>query len=48
MGRKSRVKKITDEQYFAYIAGLEDNDAALFDADGDMLIPEAFTHDNCE
>ena len=36
MGKKRKIKKITDEQYLAYIAGLKDDPApaALFDSDG--------------
>ena len=41
MGKKNKIKKITDEQYLQYIAGLK-NDAALFSADGEMLIPDTF------
>ncbi len=41
MGKKKKVKKITDEQYLSYIAGLK-NDAALFSADGEMLVPDSF------
>ena len=39
--KKNKVARITEEQYYAYIAGLKD-DAALFDANGDMLIPSVF------
>lgn len=38
---KKKIKKLTDEQYYAYIAGLKDT-AALFNADGDMLVPDSF------
>ena len=40
--KKNKVARITEEQYYAYIAGLKD-DAALFDANGDMLIPSPLT-----
>ena len=42
MGKKKKIRKLTDEQYLAYIAGLK-NDAALFDSNGDLLVPETFT-----
>ncbi len=42
MGKKKKIKKLTDEQYLAYIAGLK-NDAALFDSNGDLLVPENFS-----
>jgi len=42
MGKKKKIKKLTDEQYLAYIAGLK-NDAALFDSNGDLLVPESFS-----
>lgn len=47
MGKKRKVKKITDEQYLAYIAGLKDDPApaALFDTNGDMAVPEAYVHE---
>lgn len=41
MSKKNKIKKITDEQYLQYIAGLK-NDAALFSADGEMLVPDNF------
>lgn len=50
MGKKRKVKKITDEQYLAYIAGLKDDPApaALFDMNGDMAVPEAYVHECTE
>lgn len=39
--KKNKIAKLTKEQYFAYIAGLK-RDAALFDTNGDMLIPSSF------
>ena len=50
MGKKNKIKKITDEQYLAYIAGLKDDPApaALFDADGKMAVPEAYTRERTE
>lgn len=42
MGKKKKIRKLTDEQYLAYIAGLK-NDAALFDPKGNLLVPETFT-----
>ena len=38
---KKKIKKLTDEQYNAYIASLK-NPAALFSADGKMLVPDEF------
>ena len=43
--KKNKIAKLTEEQYYAYIAGLK-NDAALFDANGDMLIPSPFNSDD--
>ena len=40
--KKKKIAKITEEQYFAYIAGLKENDAALVTPDGDLLIPDEF------
>lgn len=37
---KKKIKKLTDEQYNQYIAGLKNNTAALFSADGGMLVPD--------
>lgn len=39
--KKNKVAKLTEEQYFAYIAGLK-SDAALFGPDGEMVIPSPF------
>lgn len=39
--KKNKVPKITEEEYYAYIAGLK-NDAALFASDGKMLVPPPF------
>lgn len=47
MSKKNKIKRLTDEQYFAYIAGLKE-DAALFDADGEMLVPDAFCREEAE
>lgn len=41
MGKKKKIAKITDEQYYAYIMGLRDN-AALFDSNGDVIVPDSF------
>ncbi|MDE6849833.1 MAG: hypothetical protein K2J54_00750 [Clostridia bacterium] len=38
---KKKIRKLTDEQYNEYIAGLK-NTAALFSADGRMLVPDEF------
>lgn len=40
--KKNKVPKITEEEYFAYVAGLK-NDAALFDANGKMTVPAPFS-----
>lgn len=45
---KKKIRKLTDEQYNEYIAGLKDNTAALFSADGRMLIPDEFDKPNKE
>ena len=39
MAKKKKIAKLTDEQYFAYIMSLKD-DGALFNADGEMLVPD--------
>lgn len=39
--KKNKIAKLTEEQYYAYIAGIKD-DAALFGADGKMIIPAPF------
>jgi len=47
--KKNKIAKLTEEQYYAYIAGLREdgqNDAALFDANGDMVIPAPFKSDD--
>ena len=44
MAKKNKIKKLTDEQYYAYIMGLKNN-AALFDASGDVIVPDVFTED---
>lgn len=43
--KKNKIARLTEEQYYAYIAGLK-NDAALFDANGDMIVPAPFNSDN--
>lgn len=47
MSKKKKIPKLTDEQYYEYIMGLRDN-AALFNADGEVLVPEPFTKENNE
>ena len=42
MAKKTKIKKLTDEQYYAYIMGLKDS-AALFDASGNVVVPDTFT-----
>ncbi len=39
---KKKIRKLTAEQYNEYIAGLKENTAALFSADGSMLVPDEF------
>lgn len=43
MGKKSKIKKLTDEQYLAYIAGLKGDAAATanFAADTEAASDEA-------
>ncbi len=41
MAKKNKIRRLTEDQYFAYVAGLKEN-AALFDKDGNMIVPEAF------
>ena len=41
---KKKIKKISAEQYNLYIASLKDP-AALFSADGKMLVPEEYKPD---
>ena len=44
MAKKKKIAKLTDRQYFEYIMSLKD-DAALFNADGEMLVPEEIKKD---
>ena len=39
---KKKIARLTDEQYFKYIMSLKD-DAALYNADGEMQVPESLT-----
>lgn len=50
MGKKRKIKKITDEQYLAYIAGLKDDPApaALFDTKGNLAVPDAYIEERPE
>lgn len=41
MAKKNKIKKLTDDQYYAYIMGLKDS-AALFDSNGDVVVPDVF------
>lgn len=41
MAKKNKIRKLTDEQYLAYIAGLK-NDASLFSPTGELIVPDAF------
>ena len=44
MAKKKKILKLTDQQYYEYIMGLKD-DAALFCANGEILIPEEIKKD---
>ena len=44
MAKKKKIAKLTEQQYFDYIMGLKDN-AALFNADGEILVPDEFKKD---
>ncbi len=41
MAKKNKIRKLTDDQYYAYIMGLKDS-AALFDSNGDVVTPDIF------
>ncbi|MDE6504527.1 MAG: hypothetical protein K2L42_01515 [Clostridia bacterium] len=45
--KKNKINKITEEQYYAYVAGLK-NDAALVDANGKLIVPEPFNRNKTE
>lgn len=38
---KKKIVKLSEEEYYRYVAGLK-NDAALFDADGKIIVPDEF------
>ena len=44
MAKKKKIAKLTDQQYFEYIMSLKD-DAALFNADGEILVPDEIKQD---
>ena len=44
MAKKKKIVKLNDRQYYEYIMSLKD-DAALFNADGEMLVPEEIKKD---
>ena len=44
MAKKKKIVKLTDQQYFEYIMSLKD-DAALYNADGEMFVPEEIKKD---
>ena len=44
MAKKKKIVKLTDQQYFEYIMSLKD-DAALFCANGEMLVPDEIKKD---
>lgn len=44
---KKKIVKLSEEQYYQYIMGLK-NDAALFSADGEVIVPDAFKKDKKE
>lgn len=41
---KKKIVKLSEEEYYRYIMGLK-NDAALFNADGDVIVPDEFKKD---
>lgn len=41
---KKKIVKLNDEQYYKYIMSLK-NDAALYNADGEMFIPDEIDDD---
>lgn len=43
MAKKKKIIKLTDEQYIKYIMSLKD-DAALYNADGEMFTPASVTN----
>lgn len=43
MAKKKKIVKLTDEQYVKYIMSLKD-DAALYNADGEMFTPDSVTN----
>ncbi len=45
MSKKRKVRKLTDEQYNAYIASLK-YDAASYNADGSRVVPPEFDGDD--
>ncbi len=45
MSRKRKVRKLTDEQYNAYITSLK-YDAASYNADGSRVVPEELGGDD--
>lgn len=44
MAKKKKIAKLTEQQYYDYIMGLKDN-AALFGADGKVVVPDEFKED---
>ncbi len=44
---KKKIVKLSEEQYYKYIMGLK-NDAALFSADGKVIVPDTFKDDKNE
>lgn len=44
---KKKIIKLSEEQYYQYIMGLK-NDAALFNADGEVVVPDEFKKDKNE
>lgn len=38
---KKKIVKLSEEEYYRYIMGLK-NDAVLFNADGEVLVPDSF------
>ena len=45
MAKKKKIAKLTEQQYYEYIMGLKDT-AALFNANGEILIPDEIKKDD--
>ena len=47
MAKNKKIVKLNDEQYFKYIMSLKD-DAALYNADGEMFVPDELKKEESE